>query len=74
MNVISAIITFDEIFSWLFNPVDKTAKEQRLIQELPVHIIERSAIQKLKHYCQKHNLPLEVKNIKENVISIEVKV
>ncbi|HAV4522642.1 hypothetical protein [Acinetobacter baumannii] len=70
----TAVITFDEIFSWLFNPVEKPKCDERVIAELPMHLIEDNAIHKLEEYCKKHKLPLDIQNLKENVISIKVKV
>lgn len=73
-RVTKAVITFDEIFSWLFNPVETSKCNERVIPELPLHQIEGGAIQKLKDYCQKHKLHLEIQNLNENVISIKVKI
>lgn len=73
-SVSSAVFTFDEIFSWLFNPVEKSACDDSVIQELPIHLIEDDAIRKLKDYCAKHKFPLDIQNLNENVISIKVKV
>ncbi|WP_151744523.1 hypothetical protein [Acinetobacter calcoaceticus] len=73
-RVTTAVITFDEIFSWLFNPVEKPACDDRVIEELPMHLIEDDAIRKLEDYCAKHKFPLDIQNLKENVISIKVKV
>lgn len=73
-RVTTAVITFDEIFSWLFNSIEKPACDERVIQELPMHLIEDDAICKLEDYCAKHKFPLDIQNIKENVIRIIVKV
>lgn len=73
-GVTSAIFTFDEIFSWLFNPFKKPISEFRVIEELPVHLIEKGALDKLKSFCQKHKLQLDIVDLRENVIGIKVKV
>lgn len=69
-----AVITFEEIFSWLFNPIEKISSDERFIPELPVHLIKNGAIQKLKQYCNDRKIPFEIKDLKENVISIRVTV
>lgn len=73
-NVTTSVTTFDQIFGWLFNNPPYSADGYRLIKELAVNEIEDGAIPELKKYCQKHNLPLEIKHLKENLISIKVKV
>jgi hypothetical protein len=74
MSEISAVFyTFNDLFDLLFKSFTNSEDEYTTIPELPLHLIEDGALEDLKEYCEKHNLFCEIKNTKENAISIKVK-